>query len=120
LQVEALNWLWSLWVKQTGGILADDMGMGKTLSSSAFVAGLFKEKVVRRVLIVAPKTLLTHWRKELERIGLAWATLEYTGTVPQRKEQLALGHAQQSVLLTTYGMVLNNKDELNRCAPVNV
>jgi DNA excision repair protein ERCC-6-like len=118
MQVDAIKWLWSLWVKQSGGILADDMGLGKTLASSAFVAGLFKDASVRRVIIVAPKTLLTHWRGELKRIGLAWATLEYTGTVSQRKEQLALAHAQQSVLLTTYGMVLHNKDELNRCASV--
>ena len=28
LQVEGLQWLWSVWTLNQGGILADDMGLG--------------------------------------------------------------------------------------------
>lgn len=83
-----------------GGILADDMGLGKTMQCSAFLAGalaasrsssssIFNPKqaapapaagsqsaapVPVRALIVAPKTLLAHWEKELRVCGMGRAT----------------------------------------------
>jgi len=82
-----------------GGILADDMGLGKTMQCSAFLAGalaasrsssIFNPKqapaasaaagsqsaapVPVRALIVAPKTLLAHWEKELRVCGMGCAT----------------------------------------------
>ncbi|KAM0847700.1 hypothetical protein ACQ4PT_054853 [Festuca glaucescens] len=69
-QREGLHWLWSLCCMGTGGIVGDDMGLGKTMLVSAFLAGLFHSGLIRRVLVVAPKTLLTHWIKELSVVGL--------------------------------------------------
>jgi DNA excision repair protein ERCC-6-like len=40
------------------------------LQISAFLAGLFHSRLVKRVLVVAPKTLLAHWTKELSVVGL--------------------------------------------------
>lgn len=37
---------------------------------SAFLAGLLRSKQGNRALIVAPKTLLAHWEKELRAVGL--------------------------------------------------
>ena len=37
---------------------------------AAFLAGLFNSGLIRRVLVVVPKTLLTHWIKELSVVGL--------------------------------------------------
>lgn len=115
--MEAIEWLWSVWLQQSGGILADDMGLGKTLTCAAFISGLLATKRVRRVLVIAPKTLLAHWRAELAVVGLAKATFEYGGTAAQRRNELAAAHGTPSVLLATYGMVLHNKDELLRCVP---
>ncbi|KAK8966141.1 putative chromatin-remodeling complex ATPase chain [Platanthera guangdongensis] len=70
-QKEGLKWLWSLHCGGTGGILGDDMGLGKTMQISAFLAGLFHSNLVHRVLLVAPKTLLGHWIKELSVVGLS-------------------------------------------------
>lgn len=38
---------------------------------SAFLAGLFQSRLIKRVLVVAPKTLLGHWMKELNVVGLS-------------------------------------------------
>ena len=64
-QRDAIRWLWDLQLKNRGGILADDMGLGKTMSSAAFIAGSLKSKTIKRALILAPTTLLPHWRKSL-------------------------------------------------------
>ena len=53
-------WLWELYSKCSGGILADDMGLGKTLQVITFVSGLLRQRPQRRVLIVAPASLLPH------------------------------------------------------------
>lgn len=36
----------------------------------AFLVGLFHSLLIRRALVVAPKTLLVHWMKELSVVGL--------------------------------------------------
>ncbi|KAM3405627.1 hypothetical protein ACQJBY_008248 [Aegilops geniculata] len=78
-QREGLKWLWLLHCRGTGGILGDDMGLGKTMQVSAFLAGLFHCRLIKRVLVVAPKTLLTHWTKELSVVGLKHKIRDYSG-----------------------------------------
>eukprot|EP00198_Chlamydomonas_reinhardtii_P013591 XP_001702928.1 SWI/SNF chromatin remodeling complex component [Chlamydomonas reinhardtii] len=79
-QVVGVRWLWSLYDMQRGGILGDDMGLGKTMQCAAFLAGLLGSGLARRALIIAPKTLLPHWAKELRVCGLAGLTKEYFGS----------------------------------------
>ena len=88
----------------------------KTLTSAAFLAGMLATGAVRRALIVAPKTLLAHWAKELQLVGLGRKTCEYNGTAPQRRQALARCHDRPTIMLTTYGMVLHNEEELSKCA----
>lgn len=105
-QREGLKWLWSLHCNGKGGILGDDMGLGKTMQVEnayvnvsfaflrsilfliyqnwyisfqicSFLCGLFHSNLIRRVLVVAPKTLLTHWINELSTVGLSGKTREY-------------------------------------------
>ncbi|KAL9340324.1 hypothetical protein Peur_066543 [Populus x canadensis] len=67
-------------LKSTYKLPGDDMGLGKTMQICSFLAGLFHSKLIKRVLVVAPKTLLTHWIKELSVVGLSGKTREYFGT----------------------------------------
>ncbi|KAJ5167419.1 DNA repair and recombination protein [Penicillium canariense] len=66
-----------------GAILADDMGMGKTLQTITLLWTLLKQNpihgdppVIKKALIVCPVTLINNWRKEFrkwlgnERIGV--------------------------------------------------
>ncbi|KAM0947333.1 putative DNA helicase chromatin remodeling SNF2 family [Dioscorea sansibarensis] len=108
-QRDGLEWLWSLHCGGTGGILGDDMGLGKTMQVSAYLAGLFHSKLIKRSLIVAPKTLLAHWMKELTVVGLAEKIRDYSGA-SQRLREYELQHIlkEGGVLLTTYDIVRNN------------
>lgn len=47
------------------GILADDVGLGKTLSAIAWA----EQYSPNPVLLVAPKSLLAQWKEEVERYG---------------------------------------------------
>ena len=51
-------------MREGGCILADEVGLGKTIETGLVIAQLFAESA-RRVLLIAPKTLLGQWRQEL-------------------------------------------------------
>jgi SNF2 family DNA or RNA helicase len=70
-QVVALNWMVDLFnQKFPGALLADDMGLGKTFQIISFINYLYNVKNVdcesHRILIVAPTTLLSAWKNEIE------------------------------------------------------
>jgi len=93
---------------------ADDMGLGKTMQVSAFLAGSISGGSLRRALVIAPKTLIAAWSKELNVCGLGAITHEYFGS--QNERQMAMnrvvGSRTGGVLLTTYGMVQHNSEAL--------
>lgn len=67
-QMVGLNWLISLHELGINGILADQMGLGKTIQTIAFLAFLREQKKVTGPhLIVAPNTTLTNWVNELSK-----------------------------------------------------
>uniref|UniRef100_A0A5B6Z8K9 DNA excision repair protein ERCC-6-like n=1 Tax=Davidia involucrata TaxID=16924 RepID=A0A5B6Z8K9_DAVIN len=112
-QQEGLTWLWYLHCQGKGGILGDDMGLGKTMQICGFLAGLFHSCLIKRALVVAPKTLLPHWIKELSTVGLSEKTREYFGTCAKtRQYELQYILQDKGVLLTTYDIVRNNAKSL--------
>jgi superfamily II DNA or RNA helicase len=72
-QVEAVSWLQRRWCNgKRGALLADDMGLGKSLSALAFMIWLRREMQGSHLspmpmLIVAPVSLLDNWCNEHER-----------------------------------------------------
>ena len=51
-------------IREGGCILADEVGLGKTIESGLVIAQLLAEGA-RRILLVAPKSLLGQWKQEL-------------------------------------------------------
>lgn len=47
----------------TGCILADFMGLGKTLQTLALCYSVLKQKLIKKFVIVCPLTLLDIWEK---------------------------------------------------------
>ncbi len=55
-------------------LLADDVGLGKTISAGLVLSELMVRDRVRRTLVLAPKVLLTQWVEEMEsKFGIAGA-----------------------------------------------
>ena len=69
-QIEGLVWLQMCWQTQRrGAILADDMGVGKTIQSIAFMRWLQENHFTQKhgpLMIVAPVSLLDNWQNEID------------------------------------------------------
>ena len=92
------------------------MGLGKTLQVAAFATGLLRSRAAKRVLVLAPTTLLPHWGKEFVVCGLKEGVNlhKYTGSGSKsdRDATLRAVATRGGVLLTTYGMVTHNSASL--------
>ncbi len=64
-QKAGYDWLHFLYQYGLGGILADDMSLGKTIQALALLQSL-KERgeLTRPALLVVPKSLLANWQRE--------------------------------------------------------
>ncbi len=102
-QCEGLSWLQFLRRYQLGGILADDMGLGKTIQT---IAHLLSEKKAGRLslpaLIVAPTSVLSNWRRELERFAPSLKVALWHGN---KRQQLKTPFASNDVIITSYTLL---------------
>src|ERR1700682_5946025 len=55
-------------IPEGGCILADEVGLGKTIEAGLVIAQLRAEGAANRVLLVVPKPLLGQWQDKLYRI----------------------------------------------------
>jgi superfamily II DNA or RNA helicase len=77
-------------------LLADDVGLGKTISAGLIVSELMKRNRIAKILVICPKILIEQWVEELEaKFGLkAWGG---TGA-----ELRGCGGRTEPVIVTTY------------------
>ena len=104
-----VDWLSFLFENRLGGLLCDDMGLGKTHQVMALMVKLReKEKIRKPLLVVCPTTVLSHWSKKIfdHTRGLG-AQLFYGG-----ERDLSAALKKNPVLLTTYGLLRNDIDQL--------
>ena len=62
-QIEGVNWLKS----NKFGILADDMGLGKSVQTIKAMDSLFDEGLIQNCIIVAPLSLQRNWENEIKK-----------------------------------------------------
>lgn len=104
-QETGVRWLLSLRKNGFGGCLADDMGLGKTLQVIAYLT----DKSMRNAttLIVVPRTLLMNWSREFQKFSPSTSVYVYHGADRQFGEAIKC-----SVVITTYGTMLNDIEKL--------
>jgi hypothetical protein len=115
-QREGVAWLCGLHFRAQGGILGDDMGLGKTCQTITFVNAAFQCEMIKRVLIVAPVSVLNVWSKEFTKFGeqVASRVLSFYGSnVRERNRNLEYVCAHGGVCLTSYGLCVNNAEKLS-------
>ncbi|MCP9916356.1 DEAD/DEAH box helicase [Cyanobium sp. ATX 6F1] len=113
-QERGLGWLAFLHRFDQGACLADDMGLGKTIQLLAFLQHLKAENELKRpVLLVAPTSVLTNWKREAAGFTPELRVLEHYG--PRRAaNSAALKKALDGVdlMLTSYGLLQRDIDLL--------
>ncbi|NBO66792.1 MAG: DEAD/DEAH box helicase, partial [Acidobacteria bacterium] len=113
-QERGLGWLAFLHRFDQGACLADDMGLGKTIQLLAFLQHLKAEQELRRpVLLVAPTSVLTNWKREAAGFTPELMVKEHYG--PRRpSSEAALRKALEGVdlVLTSYGLLQRDSELL--------
>lgn len=110
-QVLGTDWLRFLAENGLGGLLCDDMGLGKTHQAMALMASLVEQNGVEGpFLVVAPTTVLPHWKAKLRDHAPGLGAALHHG--PQRSLRQSLSRGP--ILLTSYGILRNDVEELSR------
>lgn len=89
-QRAGVNWLRFLIDSEMGALLADDMGLGKTLQTLCVMRG--------RVLVVAPKSVISAWKEQIEKFRPSLRVALYQGTARELDPSA-------DVTLVTYGLL---------------
>ncbi|PVH63377.1 hypothetical protein PAHAL_2G017400 [Panicum hallii] len=85
-QIKGVKWLISLWKNGLNGILADQMGLGKTIQTIGFLAHLKGNGIHGPYLIIAPLSTLSNWVNEISRFTPSLASVVYHGDKVARAE----------------------------------
>lgn len=67
-QLKGIKWMISLWQNGLNGILADQMGLGKTVQTIGLFAHLKGRGSHGPFLVVAPLSTLSNWVSEIKRL----------------------------------------------------
>jgi superfamily II DNA or RNA helicase len=110
-QKHGFQWMKSLAHYRFGGILADDMGLGKSLQSIAFLVSVLAD--IRReqlpALIVCPASLLYNWRNEISKFAPDIRVSVADGSKAERTRRLR-HPADTDILITSYPLLRRDLD----------
>lgn len=88
-------------------LIADDVGLGKTISAGMILSELMARQFVKRTLIIAPKILCSQWVSELkEHFGLT--AVEATST----NFNSTILDTKNSIITATYDTIRSKVDSI--------
>ncbi|XP_058228635.1 ATP-dependent DNA helicase DDM1-like [Rhododendron vialii] len=85
-QLKGVKWLISLCQNGPNGILADQMGLGKTIQTIGFLAHLKGKGMDGPYLVIAPLSTLSNWVNEISRFTPSVNSIIYHGSKKGRDE----------------------------------
>lgn len=111
-QRAGIHWLDWLNQNQLHGLLADDMGLGKTLQTIASMRAAYERTDSQQSsLILAPKSVLVHWQREMRRFYPGMPVTLYHGS---QRHSLLRQRRDPMVFVTTYDTAANDVDKLKK------
>ncbi|XP_021757499.1 ATP-dependent DNA helicase DDM1-like [Chenopodium quinoa] len=112
-QIKGVKWLISLWQNGLNGILADQMGLGKTIQTIGFLAHLKGKGLDGPYMVIAPLSTLSNWMNEMIRFTPSVKAIIYHGDAKERN-QIRVKHMPKSIgpnfpiVITSYEVALND------------
>lgn len=100
-QIEGAEWLLQLRAMNLGGILADDMGLGKSIQMIAYLMSVMPHGD-KSHLIVAPASLLYNWEAEFTKFTFPYDVYVVTGKPAEREEMIRGIEGRRAVYVTSY------------------
>ncbi|MFM2165367.1 MAG: hypothetical protein RL325_1804, partial [Planctomycetota bacterium] len=116
-QTQGLSWLSFLDRFGLGGCLADDMGLGKTVQLIALLQHEREKangRVVGPTLLVCPMSVVGNWNRELHRFAPELVVHVHHGLERPVGEKFVETALSSDVVITTYALVVRDKDSLER------
>ena len=111
-QVQGLNWMVALHKSGLAGILADEMGLGKTLQTISFLGYLrYIEKVRGPFLVIAPKSTLNNWLREIRKWTPEVNAFILQGDKEERAQLVAntLMECKFDICVASYEIIIREK-----------
>lgn len=111
-QLKGVKWLISLYQNGLNGILADQMGLGKTVQTIAFLCHLRAKGIWGPYMVVGPLSTLSNWTAEFARWAPDFPCVLYHGSKDERQairlNQMKRGKIDDKfpVIVTSYEIVL--------------
>ncbi len=110
-QERGLSWLTFLGQLGLGAILADDMGLGKSVQTLALIA---PGEQAGPTLLVCPMSLVGNWQREAERFTPDLRVHIHHGSDRLAGDDLAAAVADAGLVLTTYGVATRDREALGK------
>src|SRR6185312_16475026 len=109
-QERGFGWMYKNAQLGLGSLLADDMGLGKTLQVITTLQKFKEEGLLKKqpALVIAPTTLLSNWKAEIERFAPKLKVTIFHGA--QRK----MAFEESDIIITTYGLVRTENEKLSK------
>lgn len=85
-QLRGIRWLASLFVNGINGILADQMGLGKTVQTIGMLCHLRSKAILGPYLVLGPLSTLHNWVSEFQRWAPDFPAVLYHGSKPERAQ----------------------------------
>ena len=109
-QKVGFRWLKTMASYGFGGILADDMGIGKTIQ----VITLFEDERLHHPestsLVICPSSLILNWESEIKKFAPSLRSLVISGTAEERSKLIAMAD-DYDVLITSYDYLKRDVDQ---------
>jgi superfamily II DNA or RNA helicase len=107
-QVRGYSWLHFLSRLGLGACLADDMGLGKSITTLALIARDWEEDATAPVLLVCPISVIGNWQREIARFAPDLPVVVHHGGERMRDGGILPKKAQVALVLTSYGVALRD------------
>ena len=113
-QKSGFKWMKTLGAYGFGGILADDMGLGKSIQAISFIGSL--PAGCGPALIICPSSLVLNWRNEFAKFSPATRVLCINGTKDERQAKIRsiAGKCDFDVVVTSYELLRKDVEQYAR------
>jgi ATP-dependent DNA helicase len=120
-QLKGVRWIIALYQNGLNGILADQMGLGKTVQTIGFLSHLRHKGILGPYLIIGPLSTTPNWVNEFKRFCPEFPVILYHGTKQDRAE-LRMKHmptsgkigAEFPVVVTSFEIVMADRKFLQK------
>lgn len=106
-QKAGVDWMGFLREYGFGGILADDMGIGKTLQALTIMTTAMKQDKIKPSLVICPTTLVWNWQAELDKF---FPNLKVLAMHGQERHESFNEIKNVDIVITSYALIRRDID----------